>query len=137
METETIPKRVDIPIANVTAIVLIWYTITVVVSRLVTMVISPGIGVVSGFYHYHHLLYGLILMSLGGFFGLYWETKRAKLFGSWFLGLGLGLAIDEVGLVLLAGTSIDGYFDPISYPIMILVAQILFIAYMAARQQGR
>ncbi|MFX1564074.1 MAG: hypothetical protein ACFFDP_12285 [Promethearchaeota archaeon] len=137
MSTEPAPKTYDIPIANVTGIVLIWYVITVVVSRTITMIISPGIGVASGFYHYHHLLYGLILMSLGGFFGLYWETKRAKLVGSWFLGLGLGLAIDEVGLVLLAGTSIDGYFDPISYPIMILVAQILFIAYMAARQQGR
>lgn len=76
-------------------------------------------------------------MALGGFFGLYWSEKLPTLVGSWFMGMGLGLAIDEVGLVLLASEAIDGYFAAISYPIMILVAQMLFIALLAARKHNR
>jgi hypothetical protein len=125
----------ELSVANITGIVLIWYLIAVGVSRLITMVISPGIGLVTGVYHYHHVLWGLIAMSVGGFVGLYWESKFWRIAGSWFLGLGLGLCVDEVGLILV--TSNDGYWDPITYPVIILVAEILFIAMMAARQQGR
>lgn len=124
--------------ANVTAIILIWYCIAIIASRLVTMVISPGIGVsLEHGYHFHHILWGLVLMAVGGFFGLYWSEKLPILTGSWFMGMGLGLAVDEVGLVLFASEAIDGYFALISYPMMILVAQVLFIAYLAARKQNR
>ena len=99
------------------------------------MVIAPGISIISGVYHFHHILWGLILMSMGGFIGLYWERRIAKIAGAWFLGLGLGLAVDEIGMILV--TADIGYFDPISYPIMVIVAQILLIAVLAARQQGR
>ncbi len=122
-------------ITQITAIVLVWYILTIIGSRLITVVIAPGIGIETGIYHYHHILWGLIIMSLGGFFGLYWDSRRSKVFGAFFLGVGLGLAIDEVGLILV--TANEGYWDPITYPIMIIVAQLLFIAIMAARQQGR
>jgi len=122
-------------IAQITGIVLIWYGLAIIGSRLITVVIAPGIGIESGIYHYHHVLWGLILMTSGGFIGLYWESRRAKVFGAFFLGIGLGLAVDEVGLILVTADS--GYWDPITYPIMIIVAQLLFIAWMAARQQGR
>lgn len=122
-------------IAQITGIVLVWYCLSIIGSRLITVVIAPGIGIESGIYHYHHILWGLILMTVGGFIGLYWESRRAKVFGALFLGLGLGLAVDEVGLILVTADS--GYWDPITYPIMIIVAQLLFIAWMAARQQGR
>ncbi len=122
-------------IAQVTGTVLIWYVLAIVGSRLLTTIIAPGISIETGIYHYHHILWGIILMTMGGFIGLYWESRRAEVFGAFFLGLGLGLAVDEVGLILV--TSDAGYWDPISYPIMIIVAQLLFIAYMAARQQGR
>lgn len=128
-------KMKDASIASITGIVLIWYIIAIVASRFITVVIAPGIGIETGIYHYHHVLWGLILMTLGGFIGLYWESRRAKVFGAFFLGLGLGLAVDEVGLILV--TADAGYWDPITYPIMIMVAQLLFIACMAARQQGR
>jgi hypothetical protein len=133
--SQTKARFEDVSIASITGIVLIWYVITVGVSRLITMVISPGIGVVTGFYHYHHVLWGLIAMSVGGFIGLYWESKFWRIVGSWFLGLGLGLCVDEVGLILV--TSNDGYWDPITYPVIVLVAEVLFMAMMAARQQGR
>jgi hypothetical protein len=133
--SQTKARFEDVSIASITGIVLIWYLITVGVSRLITMVISPGIGVVTGFYHYHHVLWGLIAMSVGGFIGLYWESKFWRIVGSWFLGLGLGLCVDEVGLILV--TSNDGYWDPITYPVIVLVAEVLFMAMMAARQQGR
>ncbi len=135
--TNAATKSNDVSVTNVTAIVLIWYIVAVVVSRLMTEVISPGIGMIlPPHYHFHHILYGLVLMAFGGFFGLYWgERKMPVLIGSWFLGIGLGLAVDEVGLILV--TSDAGYFDPISYPIIVIVAQLIFIAAMAARQQGR
>jgi hypothetical protein len=124
-----------VTIAQITSITLVWYIIAIVASRLMTVVIAPGIGIETGIYHYHHILWGIILMALGAFFGLYWESRRAQVFGAFFLGLGLGLAVDEVGLILV--TADHGYWDPITYPIMILVAQLLFIAVLAARQQGR
>lgn len=133
MGREVIKNKVSV--ANVTMVVLLWYVISVGVSRLVTVVIAPGIGIITGIYHYHHVLWGLILMALGGFMGLYFNEKVPVLMGSWFLGLGLGLAVDEVGLILV--TADHGYWDPITYPIIIIVAQLLFIAWMAARQLGR
>ncbi|MFW9935601.1 MAG: hypothetical protein ACFFDU_08920 [Candidatus Thorarchaeota archaeon] len=122
-------------IAQITGVVLIWYCLAIIGSRLITVVVAPGIGIETGIYHYHHILWGLILMTLGGFIGLYWDSRGAMVFGAFFLGLGLGLAVDEVGLILV--TADAGYWDPITYPIMIIVAQLLFIACMAARQQGR
>lgn len=133
--SQTKARFEDVSVANITGTVLIWYLVAVGVSRLITMVISPGIGVVTGVYHYHHVLWGLIAMCVGGFIGLYWESKFWRIVGSWFLGLGLGLCVDEVGLILV--TSNDGYWDPITYPVIVLVAEVLFIAMMAARQQGR
>ncbi|MFX0169581.1 MAG: hypothetical protein ACFE89_09550 [Candidatus Hodarchaeota archaeon] len=134
--TVDLSKKIkELSIAQVTGLVLVWYVIAVVVSRLVTEVLSPGISIETSIYHFHHILWGLILMSFGGFIAMYWESRRAKAFSALFFGLGLGLAIDEVGLILV--TSDVGYFDPISYPIMIIVAQLLFIAWMAARQQKR
>ncbi len=125
----------SVSIAQITGIVLVWYVIAIIASRLITVVIAPGIGIETGIYHYHHVLWGLILMTLGGFIALYGDSRRANIFGAFFLGLGLGLAVDEVGLILVTADS--GYWDPITYPIMIIVAQLLFIAVMAARQQGR
>lgn len=122
-------------IAQITGTVLIWYCLAIIGSRLITVVVAPGIGIETGIYHYHHILWGIILMTLGGFIGLYWDSRGAMVFGAFFLGLGLGLAVDEVGLILV--TADTGYWDPITYPIMIIVAQLLFIAWMAARQQGR
>jgi hypothetical protein len=122
-------------IAQITGIVLVWYCLSIIGSRVITVVIAPGISIETGIYHYHHILWGLILMTLGGFLGLYFDSRFPQVFGAFFLGLGLGLAIDEVGLILV--TADAGYWDPITYPIMILVAQLLFIAWMAARQQGR
>ncbi|MFX1566233.1 MAG: hypothetical protein ACFFCH_09600 [Promethearchaeota archaeon] len=122
-------------IAQITGIVLMWYCLAILGSRLITVVVAPGIGIETGIYHYHHILWGLILMTLGGFIALYWESRLAKVVGAVFLGLGLGLAVDEVGLILV--TADVGYWDPITYPIMIIVAQLLIIAWMAARQQGR
>jgi hypothetical protein len=133
---KTVSERIKTAsIAQITGIVLIWYIISIVASRLITVVIAPGISIETGIYHYHHILWGLILMTMGGFIALYWESRRAKVFGAFFLGLGLGLAVDEVGLILV--TADAGYWDPITYPIMIIIAQLLFIAWMAARQQGR
>jgi hypothetical protein len=133
---KTVSERIETAsIAQVTGIVLLWYIISIVASRLITVVVAPGISIETGIYHYHHILWGLVLMMMGGFISLYWESRRAKVFGAFFLGLGLGLAVDEVGLILV--TADAGYWDPITYPIMIIVAQLLFIAWMAARQQGR
>jgi hypothetical protein len=135
-ETDSMTRKLDqVSIAQITGLVLVWYTIAVVVSRLVTEIISPGISIETSIYHFHHILWGLILMTIGGFIAMYWEKRRAKVISAFFFGLGLGLAVDEIGLILV--TSDAGYFDPISYPIMIIVAQLLLIAWMAARQQKR
>jgi hypothetical protein len=135
-ETASMTQKLDqVSIAHITGLVLIWYVVSVGVSRLVTEVISPGISIETSIYHFHHILWGLILMTIGGFIAMYWEGRRAKVFSAFFFGIGLGLAVDEIGLILV--TSDVGYFDPISYPIMIIVAQLLFIAWMAARQQRR
>lgn len=131
-----ISKKLEtVSIAQITAITLIWYILAIIGSRVITQILFPGISIETSIYHYHHILWGLILMTLGGFMGLYWDGRRSKVFGAFFLGLGLGLAVDEVGLILV--TSDAGYWDPITYPIMIIVAQLLFIAVLAARQQGR
>ncbi|MFX1541182.1 MAG: hypothetical protein ACFFBX_10420, partial [Promethearchaeota archaeon] len=59
-------------IAQVTGTVLIWYILAIVGSRLLTTIIAPGISIETGIYHYHHILWGIILMTMGGFIGLYW-----------------------------------------------------------------
>ena len=108
-----------VPVATVTAIVLIWYCLTIVASRLITHVIAPGISVESGgLYHWHHIIWGLVLMAVGGFFGLYWSERLPIMAGSWFLGMGLGLAVDEKLLVGARGAD-----DIILEPVLVDVSQ--------------
>jgi len=114
--------------APISGLILAAYSCSVLGSRLLTMVTSPGISVTYGPFHFHHILWGLVLMTVGALMGFFWQARWSTWLGCSIFGLGLGLAVDEVGLVLL--TQDSGYFNPISYVAIALVAVILLIFFL-------
>jgi hypothetical protein len=75
-----------------------------------------------GGYHLHHYLWGIGLITLVSVLSLEEididKTKLGLMFG-----LGLGMLMDEIGLLV----SLENYYSPITYPIAASMAFILFL----------
>lgn len=72
-------------------------------------------------YHIHHFYFGILLMSIAGWLAItgndyFTKTKLAVMYGA-----GLGLFMDEIGLLLSEGD----YFSPLSYLLGIFLLGIL------------
>ena len=50
--------------------------------------------------HIHHFAYGIFILAASGYLALVHDTPRAKYLICWLYGLGLGLALDELGIWL-------------------------------------
>ena len=59
-----------------------------------------GRNVVLGGYHVHHIVYGIILLSISSWLAInYWSKSIARI-SSILYGTGLGLIVDEVGFII-------------------------------------
>ena len=75
--------------------------------------------------HIHHFNYGIILLSIAGFWSLM-NNKRGRLYLIAIIyGIGLGLIADEYGILLLLR---DNYYARQSYDAVIIVGLLLLSA---------
>ncbi|OKY77747.1 MAG: hypothetical protein BTN85_0216 [Candidatus Methanohalarchaeum thermophilum] len=72
-------------------------------------------------YFIHHLYYGIGFLIVSGWLAINYEEKRIKRFSSIVYGLGLGLFLDEIGLML---THFENYWDSITYTFFSLTGLI-------------
>lgn len=103
----------------------------VTISFLMTFTISRAIVVMSGEskpslefwignYHIHHFFLGILLLSVSGWITLIGYRKKYKMISAILYGAGLGLLIDEIGLLLTWGN----YWEKQSYIFGVIVVFI-------------
>ncbi len=93
-------------------LILVSFLITFGVTRLVTHLQRDGILPIHLFFgdlHIHHLVPGIILLILSGYFGIaFWSNDRTRQFMAVLFGIGAALTIDEFALWLYLK---DVYFE--------------------------
>ena len=80
-------------------IVFATFLISFIISRLLAYAF-PSLNLIIGRYHIHHFYYGIALMAAAGWIALISDRQRLKLFAALLLGTGLGIIVDEAGLLL-------------------------------------
>ncbi len=73
-------------------------------------------------YFLHHLYYGIALLVLAGWLAINYKNKKIHRISSILYGIGLGLFLDEIGLLL---THFENYWDSITYTLIIITSLIL------------
>lgn len=59
-----------------------------------------GSNLIIGGFHIHHITYGVILLSVAGLMSIYYTDKTFLRISAVFYGVGLGLIVDELGLIV-------------------------------------
>ncbi len=72
--------------------------------------------------HVHHLAFGIIILTIAGFFALNWHGQRARHYIAVLYGIGLGLAYDEFGMWLHLK---DNYWIRQSYDAIAVITAVL------------
>lgn len=83
-------------------IILTSFLFSFLIIRVITNFQRSGfLPVQTGTFHIHHLVPGIILVTVGGYIGLsFWDNKLIRLIASVFFGIGAALTIDEFALWL-------------------------------------
>jgi hypothetical protein len=83
--------------------------------------------------HIAHVLWGGLLLFVGGIFPLIFANKRAFDLSAFFSGVGVGLFIDEVGKFI---TRSNDYFFPAAAPIIYAVFLLTLLVFMFVRRSS-
>lgn len=83
--------------------------------------------------HIHHLSFGIIFLTIAGYFALCFQNPKIKHFIAAFYGIGLGLAYDEFGMWLMLK---DNYWVRQSYDaVAVITVFLLNIVYFRSLWQ--
>jgi len=100
------------------------FLVSFFISRFYVVLFRPDVDPVYGLWirglRIHHFVIGVLLLIVSGSMGLLLEN-RWKMAGSILYGMGLGLTVDEFGLLITSGD----YWNSISYTFFVLLALIL------------
>lgn len=96
---------------------------------------KPSLELWVGNYHIHHFFFGILLLSVSGWISLIEAQKKYKKLSALLYGAGLGLFMDEFGLLLTWGN----YFAAQSYIFGVIVIFIFLsiILYEHTRERRK
>jgi hypothetical protein len=94
---------------------LISFIASFVTARIFTA-LKPNTVLIGGGLHIHHFWYGLVLLAIGGWLGIGYQSERIDRLAAILFGSGGGLIGDEVGLLLTFGN----YWTGITYTFVII-----------------
>jgi hypothetical protein len=115
---------------NYMLIMLISFSASVILTRLVlTLTGSPQIAV--GDFHIAHLLWGGLLLFISSILMLTLSNMWAYSVGALTSGIGVGLFIDEVGKFI---TKTNDYFYPLAIPIIYAFFLLTVLLYLRSRR---
>ncbi len=104
---------------NLSLIALGSFIASFAVARIFTT-LKPGTVLISGDYHIHHFWYGIILVVIGGWLGISYQSERIDRVAAILFGAGGGVIGDEVGLLLTFGD----YWTEITYTLVVVFVAI-------------
>jgi hypothetical protein len=109
--------------------VLIMFLVTFTLAHLYSLFV-PFYVFVKG-YHIHHFYYGMIILAITSIVGVVTSRDNVRHFLSYCIGVGIGLIIDELGLLLNCTGEKLGlacqYLFPNTFDIVLIVTLILLI----------
>lgn len=110
---------------NILFAFLITFIVAHVYSRLV-----PFYVFIAG-YHIHHFYYGMFILAVTSIVGVVTDHDRVRHALSYWIGIGIGLIVDELGLLLNCTGEKMGlacqYLFPNTFDIVLIVSIILLI----------
>ena len=116
-------KKKHSQLLEVQFIITLSFLITFTVSRAIVVLSGeskPSLELWVGNYHIHHFFIGMLLLAISGWIGLVGNQKKYKYTSAIVYGGGLGLLIDEIGLLLTWGN----YWAKQSYVFGVIVIVI-------------
>lgn len=108
----------------------------VLISFLATFFVAHAYSLVVPFYvfvrgyHIHHFYYGMLLLAVSALGAILSNRHEVRHGLSYIIGIGLGLIIDELGLLLTCTSETVGlcsYLFPNTFDIVLIVSVILAI----------
>ncbi len=137
-QIKEIYKRGHSQLLELQFIITVSFLIAFTISRAIVVAAGeskPSLELWVGNYHVHHFFFGLLLLSISGWISLVESQKRYKKISAMLYGGGLGLLIDEIGLLLTWGN----YWATQSYIFSIIVIFIFLsiILYEYNRERKR
>ncbi len=110
-------------------LMLMSFALSIIVTRLfLTLTGFPKVG--GGDFHIAHVLWGGLLLFIGGLLPLMFVNRWAYPISAILSGIGVGLFIDEVGKFI---TSNNDYFSPLAAPIIYGFFLITVLVYLRAK----
>ncbi len=108
-------------------IVLFSFLISFLIARWYSVVIGGSIFIRG--YHIHHFYFGMLCLTVGGLIGILTESQKFSRAAAGFIGVGIGLFADEIGLLLncTSPARICAYAFPDSFDIISTIAVIIVL----------
>jgi len=108
--------------------ILVTFLITFTIAHITSLFI-PFYLFIKG-YHIHHFYYGMLALAIASIGGILTNNGRVKRFLSYVIGYGIGMIVDELGLLLTCTTeTLDKcvYLFPSIFDIVVIVSLIFII----------
>lgn len=115
-------------------ITLLFFLASFSIARAVSVI--TGVSIFIRGYQIHHFYFGTLCLAIGGIIGTASVKTNARRLASAFIGTGLGLFSDEIGLLLNCTTEISRdcrYAFPGTYEIIGVITAILLLIMATTR----
>ena|SRR3989344_1420030 len=118
-------------------IVLGFFLGSFVVARFISILTGTSLYIRG--YQIHHFYFGMLILSIGGFISLLSKRKWPLQVASAFMGVGIGLFADEIGLLLNCTTQklshvciydFPDYLDIVGTIVVVIILLVAFIGFM-------
>lgn len=119
-QTLELQKKEHSRLLELQFIITISFLITFTLSRALVVMSGeskPSLELWIGNYHIHHFFFGILSLAISGWISLIGNQKKYKIMSAMLYGGGLGLLIDEIGLLLTWGN----YWAKQSYIFSVIV----------------
>ena len=108
------------------------FLLTFFISRLVVF-LFPRVNLIIFEYHIHHFFFGFVLLAVANYIALMARAEHLRNCSAVLMGIGLGLVMDEVGILVTCGTAgrfcdpFAVYWSRLSFDIIIYVTLVFFV----------
>ena len=96
-------------------------TVVAIKEGIINRNIYIGRNIILFGYHIHHFYFGVLLMGIAGWLAIVGNKRISKTKLAIMYGAGLGLFMDEIGMLLSEGN----YFSPLSYLLGVFLLGVL------------
>lgn len=123
-------------------VLLVSFLGTFVVARSFSLYVGSSLYIRG--YQIHHFYFGALILSIGGVMGMLSKHKKKLLAASIFIGIGIGLFADEIGLLLNCTTlshqcvyAFPDALDIIGTISVVIVLVVMFVGFAEKKSRGK